>query len=166
MCWIPPDEGSNGDTVTSLIFSSLFTVFVNRIHCTGGWVLLLLLKFRGKSTFFSTSLMFFVYKRGSVPGYLGGFGLICRNSQRGCLPGAHLSLGSFSFPMLPPPSSALSAGCSLSLGCSFQGHRLLLWQLKARVKRTYGFSFRFAVRVWTYLLTCITVDRHGHPQHC
>lgn len=123
-----------------------------------------------KCLLFSVSV-FFIYKHrmGNVPGYLGGFGLICRNSQHGCLPRAHLNLESFSFPMLPPPSFTLlegssSGGRSPCLRCSFHGHHLLLWQWNVRVKRMYGFSFRFAVCVWAYLLACITVDWHSHPQ--
>lgn len=59
-------------------------------------------------------------------------------------------------PRVALPGSVLlegssSGGCSPFLGCPFQGHHLLLWRLNARVKRMYGFSFRFAICVWAIL---------------
>lgn len=85
---------------------------------------------------------FSVYKhrRETVLCYLGEFGIICRNSHRGCLP----SLETFSFLMLSPPSSVFlegssSGGCCPHLCCSFKGHLVLLWQLNQELKERMDF---------------------------
>lgn len=49
----------------------------------------------------------FQHKMESVPGCLGGFSVIFRNSPWGYVSRARLSLESFFFPMLQPPSPAL-----------------------------------------------------------
>lgn len=61
-------------------------------------------------------VLIYRHRMGSVLGYLGELGLIFRNSQCGFLPKAQLSLESFSFPMLLPPSSAEAAVAAPSKG--------------------------------------------------
>lgn len=73
--------------------------------------------------------LFLIYqcRKENVPGCLGEFGLIWRNPQCDCLPKAHLSLESSSFSLLLPPRRQQQGGWSPCLGCSSQGHHLLLW---------------------------------------
>lgn len=104
--------------------NDFFFLFSVCCLCKYNWILLFH-KFLGKSTFFSVSLFFAIYKhrKESVLCYLGEFGLICRNSHCGCLPKAHLSLETFSFLRLSPPSSVFlegssSGGCCSCLGCT------------------------------------------------
>lgn len=152
-------------------FSSLFTVFVNTTNCIGVWVLLLFRKFLGKSAFFSTSLFFFHLQTQNRK-HARLLERIWSNLQEFPVwlpPQSTLQSWKLFLPHAAPLGSAhlegsSSGGCSPCLGCSSQGHHLLLWQLNARVKRKYGFSFSFAVHVWAYLLSCITVDWHSHPR--
>lgn len=121
-------------------FSSLFTVFLNKTNCIWSWVLLLFCKMLGKNAFFSMSL-FLIYqcRKENVSGCLGEFGLIWRNPQCDCLPKAHLSLESSSFSLLLPPRRQQQGGCSPCLGCSSQGHHLLLWWLMQELKECMDF---------------------------
>lgn len=129
-------------------FTSLFTVFVNKTNCIWSWVLLLFRKVLGKNAFFSVSL-FFIYqcRKENVPGCLGEFGLTWRNPQCDCLPKAHLSLESSSFSLLLPPRRQ-QQGWLLPLSWLLLPRATLAaLVVNAGVKRMYGFSFRFTIRV-------------------
>lgn len=148
MCWIPLNLDSNGDTVTSL-----FTVFVNGISCIRGCALLLFKACGQKYLLFCNVFISLQTQNRSVPGYLGGCGVIFRDPSCDCAPKAHLEAFRSSYYCLPSLPSWLWL-----YPLSFKGYHLLPWRLNSEVKRMWIF-LQICSPCITCLLAWIAVDR-------